>query len=420
MRRIACAALASSLLAAACSAGPAPAQTGAAETARRMERECKGEKDRSSCYDAVLRDLAQQDVREALETVEALSKIDGTVERDGHMYVHAVGISAYDASRDFGELFRSCTELFHAGCYHGLIQARFAEQGEITKEAVNTLCDEVADAGADHWTYFQCLHGIGHGLVIHADHDLIQGLAGCDMLDDPWANASCQGGAFMENVTNATHPHHAALTASLGGDHGAMDHGAMDHGEHAMGEPFRAIDPDDPHYPCSIVQSHQKSACYGMQTSVILYLNEYDFEAAAKTCDGAEWAWRAVCHQSLGRDASGFANRDVRKVRDLCALDRSEDAPFCYVGAAKAAIDWSGEPMDGIAFCTGVRGDENRLRCYQAVGQQVAVITPTRGNEICGEAKGREEQACLFGAGLLPEMPAFMAPKSSGASGAGV
>jgi hypothetical protein len=415
----------------------------ATEAAGRIASACRAAPRRSSCYDAALGEMARDDVRAALAALEALSVLDPSVVSDGHMYVHAIGISAYDPERDFGELFRSCTELFHAGCYHGLIQARFADEGEITKEVVSSLCTEVVpDRATDRWTYFQCLHGLGHGLVIHADHDLVEGLAGCDLLDSDWDNTSCQGGAFMENVTNATHPHHAALTASLG-DAGGMDHGAhggaADHGTHgdhgahgdhgvqgdheadgdsevqATEEPFKAIDPADPHYPCSIVEPHQKASCYEMQTSVILHLNGYDFAGAAETCDGAEKPWRAICHRSLGRDASGFASRNVARVIDLCDKDRSEYAPYCYVGATKAAIDWSGEPRDGIVLCSRVKGEESRLLCFEAVGEQIGMITPGRkpGERICAAMTGREEQACLYGARLLSERPEFLSSPGS-------
>src|SRR5690606_27389891 len=105
------------------------------------------------------------------------------------------------------------------------------------------------------------------------------------------------------------HPHHSALTSSLPGPANTQhdEHGA--HAEHGgaqpAAEPFVPIDPEDPHYPCTIVGEQYLAACYGMQTTVMLHLNGQNFEAAAKTCDGAPSTVRRVCHQSLGRDASG-------------------------------------------------------------------------------------------------------------------
>lgn len=399
------------VLVSACSASQAPAQSSVQEAAERIRDRCAEEADRSACYDGELGSIARTgEVGEALEIVEALSELDGSVLSDGHMYVHAIGIAAYDAERPFAETFMRCSELFHAGCYHGVIQAHFAETGALDEESINALCRTVVEAGADRWTQFQCLHGIGHGVVIHHDHDLLRGLDGCDLLRDAWERSSCLGGAFMENVTNATHPHHAALTQSLdGAESGGMDHGA--HGDHASAAaPFEPIRESDPHYPCTVVEQHQKDECYGMQTAVILFLNGYDFGKAAETCDGAPKELIATCHQSLGRDASGHANRDTKKLIELCERDRSAHSRYCYVGAAKAVIDWAGDPADGMAFCGDVEGEQNRVFCHQAVGQQIAVIVAdqARGRELCEEAEDRDQQACLWGAGLLTERPAFL------------
>lgn len=394
------------LLAAACGpSAPAVAQDAATERARQIREVCRsanGADEKAACYDAELQPIARSgEVGFALDVLTGLSTLDSDVERDGHMFAHAIGIAAYSSERGFGETFASCRELFHAGCYHGVIQARFAAEGGADAETVNTLCAEVADAGADRWTRFQCVHGLGHGLLILHGHDLLKGLESCDLLRDGWERESCYGGAFMENVTNATHPHHAALTSQLGGHGGHEAHG--DHGQTA----FKAIDPDDPYYPCTVVKEHQKLACWGMQTSAILYLNGSDFAAAAKTCDGAPEPYRRTCHQSLGRDASGFANRDAAALVGICEEDTSELAAWCYVGAVKAVIDWAGRPTDGLHFCEAVRGEENRARCYEAVGEQIAVMVPGEAarREACAPAAADHVETCLWGAGLIDEMP---------------
>ena len=401
----------------ACSAGAAPAQSSIEEAAQRIHSECGNVNvdAKSACYDGELVPMARSgDVGQALEVLQQVAALDEDVARDGHMFVHAIGIAAYDPSRDFVSTFTSCTELFHAGCYHGLIQARLADAGEVNAETVNELCADVVAAGTDRWTQFQCLHGIGHGVVIHAGHDLLEGLDACELLEDPWQRASCFGGAFMENVTNATHPHHAALTRSLtSADHAHDGDAHADHGSTSGGIApggFKPIDPEDPLYPCSIVREHQKPACYGMQTAVILHLNDYDFGAAAETCEEAPEHYRRTCHASLGRDASGFASRDTKKLIQLCEQDRTPNGEYCYVGATKAVIDWAGEPADGLEFCSAVKDRMGQLRCYQGVGAQIAIIVPDdeEGRALCARAEGDNRDACLWGASLMNEMPAVL------------
>lgn len=363
---------------------------------------------KAACYEEILLPLAEagQLVR-ALGALEALARLDPQVRRDGHMYVHGLGIAAHDPERDPAETFTECTELFHAGCYHGVIQAYFAGMATIDSAAVNGLCTRVRERRPDQWTYFQCVHGLGHGLTIHEAHDLVDGLAGCDLLVTGWERESCYGGAFMENVGNATMPHHNSLASNLPA---AADHAA--HGDHAghQAQPFKAIDPADPHYPCTIVAETYLAACYGMQTTVILHLNGQDFAAAARTCDGAPDAVRRVCHQSLGRDASGFAEQNNAATLRLCAQDRSADAPWCYVGAVKAITDWTGRPDPGHAFCALVDAGPARVRCFEALGEQIGVMVgdPEGRRASCSAAPGRYADVCQYGARVVAEKPALL------------
>jgi hypothetical protein len=385
---------------------PASAAAQLAEEAERAVAQCRrlGPERKVDCYEAILMPRARAgDVRGSLALVEAIAQRDPDVHADGHMYVHAIGIAAYDDARPFGPQFDACTELFHAGCYHGLIQARFAASTTVDAGTLNELCAGVGRGGLDRWVVFQCVHGIGHGLVVHHGGDLPAALRDCDLLRSGWDRESCYGGAFMENIGAATHPHHAALAAehlTRGGHHG--HHG---HDQGAAFEPLRAA---DPHYPCSIVDAKYLDACYAMQTSAILHLNGYDFAAAAVTCDGAPEAQRRVCHQSLGRDASGFAQRDHRETDRLCSLNRSPHAPWCWVGAAKAIVDWAGRPEDGLAFCRGIAAGLRRLRCFEAVGEQIAVIIADagRGRALCDRFTGEDRSACAWGARLVDTAPA--------------
>jgi hypothetical protein len=401
---------------------PSAAQAGgdAQSAARAAARQCAKQRDamkKVACYEGILVPVAEQGaLGAALATLEALASIDPDVRRDGHMYVHGLGIAAYDRERDPAETFTECSELFHAGCYHGVIQAHFAETGAADSAEVNGLCTRVRARNPDGWTYFQCVHGLGHGLTILNGHDLVQGLAGCDLLTGAWERDSCYGGVFMENVGNATHPHHTALTSNLPRAEGAGHDGHTGHGAHggqggaAAAEPFKAIDPADPHYPCTLVGEQYLAACYGMQTTVMLHLNGNDFAKAAATCDGAPESVRAICHQSLGRDASGFSEQDHEEVLRLCGLDRSADAPWCYVGAVKAITDWSGKPDEGMAFCAATPEGPARTRCFEGLGEQINIMVATAEDRraACEQAPAEQRAVCLYGARLIGEKPAAL------------
>ncbi|MGH7507232.1 MAG: hypothetical protein ACRELX_16370, partial [Longimicrobiales bacterium] len=118
---------------------------------------------------------------------------------------------------------------------------------------------------------------------------------------------------------------------------------------------------------------------------------------------------RRTCHQSLGRDASGYVGQDPDKTRELCRLDRSPYAPWCYIGAVKAITDWTGTPDAGFAFCAAVAEEPARIRCYEAVGEQIGIMldVPAARQLACSTADGYRD-VCLFGAREIAEKPALL------------
>src|SRR6266566_2784766 len=134
--------------------------------------------------------------------------------------------------------------------------------------------------------------------------------------------------AFMENIVNVTNPHHPAHGL---GQHTSMHMEGMagmeglDHG----GKPFKAIDPKDPLYPCSIMAERYLESCYEMQTSIMLYLNQGDMAATAKKYQ-----------------------------------------PWCYIGLVKNLIDLNAKPADGMQLCRELTSPASKVKCYEAVGEQ--------------------------------------------------
>jgi hypothetical protein len=361
-----------------------------------------------SCYEKLLVPLTSSaGVRTAMGALGSIGRLDRDVARHGHVYAHAIGIAALAPGKDVSTTFGSCNELYQSGCYHGVIQAYFEElqrqKGEsaFTGEDVNAVC-QAFDRAQERWLLFQCVHGLGHGLTMVHGHDLVLALEGCDLLVDAWDRESCYGGAFMENIVNVTNPHHpAAALAKSRGDQGHQ------HAAATGRPPFKALDPTDLHYPCSILDARYQNACYQMQTSAILWHNQGDIAAAGKTCDAAPQALRTVCHQSLGRDISSYALQDHEESIRLCSLSNPRYQPWCYVGLVKNFVDLTARTDNGFAFCGKVPGVPNRMKCYEAVGEQIAVLeSGQEGREaLCSQSQPTYLEACRFGARLTPRKP---------------
>ncbi len=347
---------------------------------------------RRSCYSQLLSDhLTRHGVADAVATLDAIAAADPDVAEHAHEYAHGLGIEAYSKSPDIVSTFEACGDGFSSGCRHGVIQAYFESRERVTQPEVEALCQPFRSASASRWVLFQCVHGMGHGLTMFRGHDLPQALTDCDLLADGWDRESCYGGAFMENVINVTSPHHPATELAAHGHH----HMAM--------SSFKAIDPADPLYPCSIVAERYRHACYQMQTSVMLYENHGDIAAAAKSCERAPAPQRPVCFQSLGRDITSYANRDPQKTADLCATARDSYRPSCYFGAVKALVDWTATTNAAFTFCGIVLREPGAPTCYRGLGEEIATLLAAapEKEEQCTRARAPEAvEACRLGAGL--------------------
>ena len=224
------------------SLGRPPADPGAA--ADRAFRRCdgRGDSDKRDCYEHELTPLAVHDgPRAALVALQRLTEMDAFVRSDAHDYAHAIGVAAYDAHRDVPRVFPECGVEFQSGCYHGVIQAYFMRQGTADSTTVRALCAPWTQAGVYGWLRFQCTHGLGHGLTMLLDHDLPAALGKCDALLEDWDRDACYGGAFMENVVDATQPKH-----DMGMSHDRVMHDAMK-------PKFKQIDTTDTSFPCSVL-----------------------------------------------------------------------------------------------------------------------------------------------------------------------
>ncbi|MFV1986571.1 MAG: hypothetical protein ACC682_04790 [Gemmatimonadota bacterium] len=392
-------------------AGASPAASAAFESCSVLEGN-----DRQDCYqEHVLGVLADEGVRPALDMLAAVATADVNVEREAHVYTHAVGITSYDARRPVSEVFSECTELFQSGCYHGVIQAHLMAAGVSDDATVTELCEDFKPPGSDRFLLFQCLHGLGHGLTMFYGYDLPRALEGCDLLAESWDRQSCYGGAFMENITGATDPHHVATELGRSPDSrhaDAEDPEAATHDHEMQGEkspdmiakeglePWEPLRADDPHYPCSVLDSRYLAACYMMQTSVMLHHNGDDFGAAADDCGRAPERWRATCFQSLGRDISAYTLQDQGKGLEACGRTPEDFRDACYVGLVKNFVDLTATTEDGFEFCTRVE-ERYKGRCNEAIGEQINTLfaTEEERREACSMAETDDlEATCLFGA----------------------
>ena len=362
-------------------------------------------KPRRGCYEDFLLDLVRRDqVPLAIGTLALLGERDPEIRRFGHDYSHVIGINAWKPGKDIGAVYRQCTELFQSGCYHGVIQAYFSYHGTDSARVAG-LCSQTPGITDNAWLRFQCVHGIGHGLVQSYTMNLPRALDGCDKLGNRWDSESCYGGAFMEFIVGGRgqshHVHPSAGKDSAAPEH---DHAAM---LADTWPSFKVRDRNDMLFPCSVLAERYLRGCYGMQAGLIAEFTGLDFAKVASVCDGAPEAWRRACYQGIGTYVSGVTSRDPAESIRMCSLGARQYQPWCFVGLVKNFVDVTANTDDGVVLCRRLGPPDIATSCYVAIGEEAAVLYPAmeRRALACSRAEPKYVEACRYGAGLSTLRP---------------
>jgi hypothetical protein len=298
--------------------------------------ECE-QHDASGCFRQAFGNIAYaRGPQAALALLDRDSRTISGVRGDCHQIAHNIGHAGLAHYHDNAAVALAHGSMTcNSGYYHGVIERAFAgvPRARVTHIA-RGLCTGRAVTKKEFLLY-QCVHGLGHGLMIYSGLDLPYSLKVCHQLQSQFDRVSCTGGVFMQN-----------LMPGMGTS--------------------RYLRKSDPIYPCNAVADRDKVYCYLMVTSRILTLNGYDWAKTAATCRRSEKGWVAICFQSYGRDASGFSNYDPQRTIRLCLL-AGPDAGECMYGAARDyGNNYAGGPQ-AARFCN-LGPARYRGRCFEGVG----------------------------------------------------
>ena len=298
---------------------------------------CEREKAGPTCFRQAFANIAYREGPE--KALSLLGKDDlsiPAVHADCHQISHAVGHGALahfknNPAQALAHGGMTC----NSGYYHGVIERAFAgvPRGKVTRIA-RRLCTGNA-VTKEEFLLYQCVHGLGHGLMIYSGLDLPWSLQTCDRLQTVFDRVSCTGGVFMQN-----------LMPGMGTS--------------------RYLRKSDPIYPCNAVAERHKVYCYLMVTSRILSLDGYDWRKTAAWCRRSEKGWVATCFQSYGRDASGLSQYQPQRTVKLC-LDAGKEAGDCLYGAARDYGNNYAGGLEAARLCN-LAPAAQRGRCFEGIG----------------------------------------------------
>jgi mono/diheme cytochrome c family protein len=328
----------------------------------------------TACYEQAFGNLAYDEgPKAALDKLAELSNTNPTVRSDCHPISHKIGAGGllkYEG--DVGKAFAAGNGTCGSGYYHGLLQWKLAGVAADQVAAVASTACESPDIKSNAFIYYQCDHGLGHGLMLYTAYDLPQALDYCHQLHTEFDKVACSGGVFMENQSSSFGYHTTWLrTKNL-------------------------------LYPCDskLVQRRDKLYCYLLVTSHILPYVGGDWVKTADWCRKSEPGWVETCFESYGRDVSGAAVQNPDRIRELCKMAGSGQRS-CLYGAVRDILNNNSQDFGAKDLCENV-AKQFRARCYFGIGS----ILGTQHADVPGKtqaceqfAKGRDLQDCLEGAG---------------------
>jgi hypothetical protein len=308
----------------------------------------------------------------ALERFAEAIEANPAVEAACHPMAHTIGAAALlrfhgDIGRAFADGMATCG----SGYYHGLLQWKLAGlSADEVGPVAGKVCGETKSVS--RFIYYQCVHGLGHGLMLYTRYDLPAALKLCGRLETGFDRVSCTGGVFMENQQSS------------------------------FGFKSTWLKDDDLLYPCDskVVGSDAKLYCYLLVTSYVLPKVGGDWTKVADWCRKSDPDYVGTCFQSMGRDASGNSRQDPAGIRRICAQAAGRERE-CLFGGVRDVLNNDPTDLRGRALCESLQG-EQRSYCFYGLGSILGTVYADRGErrQACARfAAPADRPDCERGAG---------------------
>ncbi|MGH9246705.1 MAG: hypothetical protein ACRD29_20820, partial [Acidimicrobiales bacterium] len=301
---------------------------------------------RMSCYRRYL--AAVLDDRGADAASAELDRLAATVpevDTECHQLAHDLGNDAVVRFDGVAGALAEAPPTCWSGYFHGVVELAVARVGaDPSGGELHAVCESLSSEDAYSLPHYNCVHGLGHGVMLLTDHALLPALELCDRVEDHWERSSCLSGVFMERVISI------------------------------QAAPERDDSRGDLLYPCSQVKEDHLDECYAMQSSYFLWKLNYDYASAFALCDQAPATAIETCYRSMGRDIASLTRHEPTRVAEQCALGSPTYFAHCVEAAAlDAALDAVDvAEADPVCAVLASPDRENCLAAATAVGAPAA------------------------------------------------
>ena len=300
----------------------------------------RGESNTFDCWQIYYQAIVKNEgIPAAFYDLKKNYNINSYVKSQCHPLTHIIGQAAVEKYPDVAEAYLHGDAFCWSGYYHGVLEGVAGKLGnEKMFATLNTICSGVVGKEQYSFDYYNCVHGLGHGVMALTQDELFDSLLLCDKLDGSWEQQSCAGGVFMENVI-------------------------IDNKNHFT----KYLKPEEPLYPCTQAPEQYKGTCFLMQTSYMLKVTGNDFKKVFDLCANAPSDYRPQCYQSLGRDASGQSTSNIIVVKNTCEFGKDFDQKAnCIIGATKDFVSYFHSDKQALQLCDSLTTDLQTV-CSQTV-----------------------------------------------------
>ncbi|MEQ1499952.1 MAG: hypothetical protein ABL917_01100 [Parcubacteria group bacterium] len=264
----------------------------------------------------------------AIEDMKKRSSDDYAVLSLCHPLMHVVGRQASESYKTVSEAFSKADSFCWSGYHHGIMEGIIERIGiENLATELNTICADVPGKERYTFDYYNCVHGLGHGIMAELDDEVLESLAMCDNLEGSWEEQSCYSGVYMQNIIDSTN---------------VAD----------SGNTVKYLKPEEPMYPCNIVAEKYKGQCYLGQTSYALQVSGNNLKKVFGMCANVNQPYRDICNQSMGRDIANQVAHDPTGTKNNCSIAVDlNDINNCLIGAVKEIISYYHSDTQAYEFC---------------------------------------------------------------------
>ena len=302
------------------------------------KEECLHAKDRFDCYESYYKKIVEsKGVGLAVMDLKSEYANNSFIRSQCHQMMHIIGRAAADSQKNVSKAFMEGDPFCWSGYYHGVMEGTLMDyEIKSIPGKINEICKDVTGKKQYSFDYYNCAHGLGHGIMYINNHEVFDSLKICDYLNGSYEQSSCWGGVFMENVMVNFKDHFT-----------------------------KYLKPEDPLYPCDAVDAKYKATCYLMQTSYMLKVTAGNFSKVFQLCSKIGDKYRDSCYQSIGRDASGTSLSNPQATKEKCALGKNQrQQSNCIIGAVKDFISYFHSDKQANEFCSILK-PELRQICFE-------------------------------------------------------